>query len=70
MQGRTRPYRVRLIAYDALLVQHCYLTTHIPGPSPTPLAPLVPSELFAYPSPYMHQHPRLRKIRLMTNKGK
>ena len=60
MQARIRHHRVRLIAYDALILhQHC-LVTAIPAPSPTPLAPLVPTNFL----PSFQRRPLLRKVRL------
>ena len=66
MQERTRHHRIRLIAYDALLLHHYWLSTQIPGPSPTPLAPLVPAELFLS----SQQRPLLRKVRLIYERRK
>jgi hypothetical protein len=60
MQGRIRHHRVRLIAYDALGLQQYCLSTRIPSPSPTPLAPLVPTKFF----PSSRKRPMLRKVRL------
>ena len=66
MQTKTRHHRVRLIAYDALVLHRHDLPTSIPGPSPTPLAPLVPVRLFLSPQ----QRPMLRKIRLTYERRK
>ncbi len=66
MQGRTRHHRVRLIAYDALVLHQCRLSTSIPSPSPTPLAPLVPVRLFLS----SRQRPLLRKVRLTYERRK
>ena len=60
MQGRTRHQRVRLIAYDALVLRQYGLPTSVPSPSPTPLAPLVPTRLVLS----FRQRPLLRKVRL------
>ncbi len=68
MQGRTRHYRVRLIAYDALLLHRYCLPVRIP--SPTPLAPLVPSGPPARFFPYLRQRPLLRKILLTSEQRK
>ena len=68
MQGRTRHYRVRLIAYDALLSRRYYLPARIP--SPTPLAPLVPSGSPTRSFPYLRQRPLLRKIYLTPEQRK
>lgn len=68
MQGRIRHYRVRLIAYDALLLRQYCLPNRIPSPSPTPLAPLVPSRPFAYSLPYFPQRRLLRKVRLTSER--
>lgn len=66
MQGKTRHHRVRLIAYDALVLHQCCLSTSIPDPSPTPLAPLVPGRLFLS----SRQRPLLRKVRLTYEQRK
>lgn len=70
MQGRIRHYRVRLIAYDALLLHSFCLQGRIPSPSPTPFAPLVPSRLSARSLPYVQQRRLLRKVRLTHERSK
>ncbi len=70
MQRRIRYYRVRLIAYDALLLQHAHVPAQIPSPSPTPLAPIVPVVPFAR-SLLQSSHQRaLRKTRLIYERSK
>ncbi len=64
MQGKIRHYRVHLIAYDALLLQQSCLFARLPHPSPTPLAPLVPSISSRYLLQKARQHRPLRKVRL------
>ena len=66
MQGRTRHHRVRLIAYDAIVLHQYCLSTSIPSPSPTPLAPLVPVRLFLS----SRQRPLLRKVHLTYERRK
>lgn len=66
MQAKTRHHRVRLIAYDALILHRHGLLTSLPGPSPTPLAPLVPARLFLS----SQQRPLLRKVRLTPERRK
>ncbi len=66
MQGRVRYHRVRLVAYNALLLRQYYLPTSIPAPSPTPLAPLVPARLLLATQP----RPLLRKVRLTYERRK
>ena len=66
MQEKTRYHRIRLIAYDALLLHRYWRPTQIPGPSPTPLAPLVPVKLFLS----SQQRPLLRKVRLIYERRK
>lgn len=66
MQGKTRHHRVRLIAYDALVLHQYCLHTSVPDPSPTPLAPLVPARLFLS----SQQRPMLRKVRLTSERRK
>ena len=68
MQGRTRHYRVRLIAYDALHLHHYCLPVRIP--SPTPLAPLVPLDSRARAFAYLRQRPLLRRIHLTSEQRK
>ncbi len=60
MQAKTRYHRVRLIAYDALALHKHRFFSAVPGPSPTPLAPLVPKGLL----PSFQRRPFLRKVRL------
>ena len=60
MQARIRHHRVRLIAYDALILRQYCLPPSVPGPSPTPLAPLVPARFL----PSFQRRPLLRKVRL------
>ncbi len=66
MQGRTRHHRVRLIAYDALVLRQYCLPTSMPSPSPTPLAPLVPARLFLS----TQSRPMLRKVHLTNERRK
>jgi len=66
MQGRTRHHRVRLIAYDALVLRQYCLSTSIPSPSSTPFAPLVPARLFLS----SQSRPLLRKVRLTYERRK
>jgi len=70
MPGRIRHYRVRLIAYDALLLQHACLPAPIPSPSPTPLAPIVPAVPFTLSQQELPQRRVLRKTRLIYERSK
>jgi len=70
MQGRIRHYRVRLIAYDALLLQHACLPARVPSPSPTPLAPRVPEVPFTRSQQKLPQRHVLRKTHLIYERSK
>ncbi len=70
MQGRIRHYRVRLIAYDALLLQHACLPICVPSPSPTPLAPIVPEVPFSRLQQKLPQRRVLRKTYLINERSK
>ncbi len=70
MQRRIRYHRVRLIAYDALLLQHACLPTQVPSPSPTPLAPIVPVVPLARSLLKPSRQRVLRKTRLVYERSK
>lgn len=70
MQRRIRHYRVRLIAYDALLLQHACMPARVPSPSPTPLAPIVPPISRTRSLLKSSRQPVLRKTRLVYERSK
>lgn len=64
MRGKTRFYRVRLIAYDGIPISRWRFPPRIPSPSPTPMT-FLPHRL---PNRTRHPH-KIHLIRIKSIKG-